>query len=299
MKSGFVAVVGRPNVGKSTLVNQMVGSKVAITSSRPQTTRNAIRGVVTGPDEADPAYQVVLVDTPGLHKPKTELGNRLNAVVYGTLAEADVVLFLIDATMPIGPGDRLIAQRLIDASANVVVGINKIDKASRHETVEQLLGAADWPFEDLYPVSAKDGDGVPELVEELVSRLPEGPRYYPEGMTTDQPEVLVIAEIVREKFLDRLHEELPHSLIVRVRDMEQRDNGLIDILGDVVVERSSQKGIVIGRGGSLLKTSGTEARLELETLLGARVNLDLRVVVEKDWQRRPQLLDRLGFDRET
>ena len=297
MKSGFVVVVGRPNVGKSTLVNQMVGSKVAITSSRPQTTRNVIRGVVTGPNETDPDYQIVLVDTPGLHKPKTELGTRLNSLVYRTLSEADVVLFLVDATMPIGPGDRLIAERLIRSEANVVVGVNKIDKASRDATVNQLLEAAGWPFEDIFPVSATEGEGVAGLVGELVSRLPEGPRYYPEGMTTDQPEALVIAEIVREKFLERLREELPHSLVVRIEEIEQRDSGLIDIAADVIVERKSQKGIVIGKGGSLLQKAGTEAREELETLLGNKVNLALHVVVEKDWQRRPQLLDRLGFEQ--
>ena len=296
MKSGFVAVVGRPNVGKSTLVNKMVGSKVAITSSRPQTTRNAIRGVVTDSDGADPEYQIVLVDTPGLHKPKTELGTRLNSLVYGTLADADIVLFLIDATMPIGPGDRLIAERLVESNADVVVGVNKIDKASRRATMVQLIEAADWPFNDIYPLSALKGDGVAEVVEELALRLPQGPRYYPEGMTTDQPENLVIAEIVREKFLGRLREELPHSLTVRIEEIEQRDSGLIDVTADVVVERKSQKGIVIGKGGSLLQKAGSEAREELETLLGGKVNLMLHVVVEKDWQRRPQLLDRLGFD---
>ncbi|MEE9178897.1 MAG: GTPase Era [Acidimicrobiia bacterium] len=297
MKSGFVVVVGRPNVGKSTLVNTMVGSKVAITSPRPQTTRNAIRGVVTDSNGPDPQYQIVLVDTPGLHKPKTELGTRLNSLVYGTLADADVVLFLIDATMPIGPGDRLIAERLVESDANVVVGVNKIDKASRQATMGQLLEAADWPFQDIYPLSAINGDGVAKLVEELVRRLPEGPRYYPEGMTTDQPESLVIAEIVREKFLGRLRDELPHSLTVRIEEMDQRESGLIDVEADVVVERKSQKGIVIGKGGSLLQKAGTEAREELETILGNKVNLMLHVVVEKDWQRRPQLLDRLGFDK--
>lgn len=297
MKSGFVVVVGRPNVGKSTLVNTMVGSKVAITSPRPQTTRNAIRGVVTDSAGPEPEYQIVLVDTPGLHKPKTELGTRLNSLVYGTLADADVVLFLIDATMPIGPGDRLIAERLVESDADVVVGVNKIDKASRQATMVQLIEAADWPFQDIYPLSAIHGDGVAELVEELVRRLPEGPRYYPEGMTTDQPESLVIAEIVREKFLGRLRDELPHSLTVRIEEMDQRENGLIDIKADVVVERKSQKGIVIGKGGSLLQKAGTEAREELETILGSKVNLMLHVVVEKDWQRRPQLLDRLGFDK--
>ncbi len=296
MKSGFVAVVGRPNVGKSTLVNQMVGTKVAITSSRPQTTRNAIRGVVNGPDPDEPDYQIVLVDTPGVHKPKTELGNRLNSLVYGTLAEVDTVLFVIDATMPVGPGDRLIAERLIRSEADVVLAVNKIDRAGRHQTVEQLLRAADWPFEEIFPISAKTGDGVAEILTELASRLPEGPRYYPAGMSTDQPESLVIAEVIREKFLDRLREELPHSLVVRLEDLDQRENGIIDISADVVVERKSQKGIVIGKGGALLKAAGTEARHELESILGAKVNLDLRVIVEKDWQQRPQLLDRLGFD---
>jgi len=296
MKSGFVAVVGRPNVGKSTLVNQMVGQKVAITSSRPQTTRNAIRGVLNGPDPEDPDYQLVLVDTPGVHKPKNELGSRLNSLVYGTLAEADVVLFVIDATAPIGPGDRLIADRLISSKANVVLAVNKVDKASRPETIEQLTKASGWPFDEIYPISALKGDGVSGLVEELASRLSEGPRFYPEGMVTDQPEVLVVAEIVREKFLDRLREELPHSLVVRIEEIEQRDDGLIDVTADVVVERKSQKGIVIGQGGSLLQVAGTEARKELEAILGNRVNLSLHVVVEKDWQRRPQLLDRLGFD---
>jgi GTP-binding protein Era len=295
MKSGFVPVVGRPNVGKSTLVNVMVGSKVTITSSRPQTTRNAIRGVVTGPGD-DPAFQIVLVDTPGLHKPRNELGSRLNTLVYGTLADSDVVLFTIDATMPIGPGDRLIAERLGEARSNVIVVVNKVDKAGKGQIVEQLTQAAAWDFAAYLPVSAKVGSGVAELVSEVVERLPEGPAYYPPGVTTDQPEELVISEIVREKFLDRLREELPHSLVVAVEDLEQRDNGLIDISADVIVERSSQKGIVIGKGGSLLQAAGTEARKDLEALLGNRVNLMLQVKVEPDWQRRPQLLDRLGFE---
>jgi GTP-binding protein Era len=292
VKSGFVAVVGRPNVGKSTLVNQMVGSKVTITSARPQTTRNAIRGVVHGE-----GYQIVLVDTPGLHKPRTELGTRLNALVYGTLAEADVVIFLVDATMPVGPGDRLISERLIAAGADVLVAVNKVDKATREQTVSQLVEASQWPFEHYFPLSAKSGEGVGDLVDEVVARLPEGPQYYPDGTTTDLPEAIVIAEIVREKFLDRLSDELPHALVVRVEDIEERDDGIIDIAADVIVERNSQRGIVIGKGGTLLGAAGSEARHELETLLGARVNLRLQVVVEKDWQRRAQLLDRLGFER--
>ena len=294
MKSGFVAVVGRPNVGKSTLVNQMVGTKVSITSTRPQTTRNAIRGVVHGPD-----HQIVLVDTPGLHRPRTELGSRLNSLVYGTLADADVVLFMIDATAAIGPGDRLIAERLIESGADVLVAVNKVDAASRVETVEQLVEAAEWPFEHYFPISARTGEGLVEVVSEIVARLPDGPRYYPEGMTTDLPEALVVAEIVREKFLDRLSDELPHALVVRVEEINQRGDGLIDVVADVIVERGSQKGIVIGKGGALLGAAGTEARQELENLFGERVNLSLRVTVEKDWQRTPQLLDRLGFPETT
>ncbi len=295
MRSGFVPVVGRPNVGKSTLVNTLVGSKVTITSSRPQTTRNAIRGVVTAPGD-EPEYQIVLVDTPGLHKPRNELGTRLNSLVYGTLAEADVVVFLVDATMPVGPGDRLIAERLAEADAEVIVVVSKLDIAKRARVVDQLTKAGEWDFASYVPVSAVDGAGVSELIEEVVARLPEGPVYYPPGMTTDQPESLVISEIVREKFLDRLREELPHSLVVIVEDLEQRENGLIDIAADVIVERKSQKGIVIGKGGSLLQAAGTEARHDLEALLGNRVNLSLQVKVEPDWQRKPQLLDRLGFD---
>lgn len=296
MKSGFAAVVGRPNVGKSTLVNTLVGTKVAITSSRPQTTRNTIRGIVTGPDPANPEYQIVLVDTPGLHKPRTELGSRLNSMVYGTLAEADVVIFMIDGTSPIGPGDRRIADRLSDARSTVVLVVNKTDSASKVDVADQLVKAAEWDFAAYVPTSAKEGLGVEALIDEVVQRLPEGPRYYPEGMTTDQPESLVVSEIVREKFLDRLREELPHSLLVRVEDMEQRANGLLDISADVIVERDSQKGIVIGKGGSLLQTAGTEAREELESLFGTKVNISLHVVVEKDWQTRGQILDRFGFD---
>jgi GTP-binding protein Era len=296
MRSGFVPVVGRPNVGKSTLVNRLVGSKVAITSSRPQTTRNAIRGVVTGPDPDQPEYQIVLVDTPGLHRPRTELGNRLNSLVYRTLSDADAVIFVIDATMPVGPGDRTVAGRLAEAKATVVLAVNMVDKAGRDQVAGQLVEAAGWDFAAYVPLSARTGDGVGALVDEVVARLPEGPLYYPATMVSDQPEAMVISEIIREKFLDRLRDEMPHSLIVSVEDLEQRDDGLIDVAADLIVERSSQRGIVIGEGGSLLKTAGTEARHELEAILGERVNLILHVKVEKDWQRRPQMLDRFGFE---
>jgi GTPase len=298
VRSGFVAVVGRPNVGKSTLVNRLVGHKVSIVSSRPQTTRSVIRGVVTHESpEGEPEWQMVLVDTPGLHRPRTELGTRLNGLVYGTLAEADAIVFVIDATAPIGPGDRLIAERVAAVEAPVTLVVNKVDIAGRGEVAVQLEEAAGWDFAAYVPVSAREGDGVDALVGEVAPLLPEGPRYFPPGQWSDQPENQVISEIVREKFLERLREELPHSLAVRVEDLDERDDGLVTINADVLVERKSQRGIVIGKGGSLLQVAGTEAREELEALLGTKVNLQLQVSVEKDWQRRPASLDRLGFQQ--
>jgi len=297
VKSGFVPVVGRPNVGKSTLVNALVGQKVAITSSRPQTTRNTIRGVLTRHEDGTPVAQVVFVDTPGLHRPRTELGNRLNALVYGTLAEADVVVFVVDATQPVGPGDRRIAERLAEAGTEVVVVVNKTDAADRADVVSQLTEAAEWDFAAYVPLSALAGTNLDPLVDEIVERLPEGPLYFPDGEVSDQPEHVLVAEIVREKFLERLREELPHSLVVLTEEMETRDDGLLWISARVVVERRSQRGIVIGKGGTLLRDAGTEARLELEGIFGTKVHLDLRVRVEPEWQSTPALLDRLGFEK--
>jgi GTPase len=297
VRSGFVPVVGRPNVGKSTLVNALVGRKVAITSSRPQTTRNTIRGIVTGAPDGSPAWQLVLVDTPGIHKPRTELGNRLNALVYGTLAQADAVVFVIDATQPVGPGDRLIAERLREAAAEVVVAVNKTDRAAREAVVLQLEQAGAWDFAAYVPLSALTGQNLVPLVDELVARLPEGPLFFPPDLRTDQADEHLAAELVREQFLELLRDELPHSLAVVVEDLSQRADGLVMVSARLVVERDSQRGIVIGKGGSMLERAGTKARAELEALFGARVHLDLRVAVEHDWQRRPQLLDRLGFGR--
>lgn len=290
MKSGFVAVVGRPNVGKSTLVNSAVGSKVAITSPRPQTTRNTIRGIVHGRDA-----QLVLVDSPGLHKPKNALGERLNRLVYGTLAESDAALFVLEATAPIGPGDRLIAKRLREAAVATVVAVNKTDVGHADQVVAQLGEAGGWDFDAYVPVSALTGENVNVVVSELAALMPDGPAYYPTDMVTDQPEQTVIAELVREKYLARLREELPHSLAIAVEDLEQRDTGVTYIAAQVIVERDSQKGIVIGKGGVMLRDVGTEARREIEALLGTPVFLELRVSVEKGWQDEPQLLDRLGF----
>ena len=291
-KSGFVSVVGRPNVGKSTLVNALVGQKVAITSSRPQTTRNTIRGVVT---LAEAQVQIVLVDTPGLHRPRTALGERLNRLVYGTLAENDAALFILDATQDIGPGDRLIAERLREAGLPVIVVVNKADAASPGQIAGQLAEAGEWDFGAYVPISALRAEGLAPLIDEVTQLLPEGPFFFPPEMTSDQPDKLLAGELIREKYLARLHNELPHSLAVVVNDIETRPDGLVHVAANVYVERDSQKGIVIGKGGDLLRTVGSEARAELEILFGAKVYLELKVKVEKDWQRRDQLLDRLGF----
>lgn len=288
--SGFVPIVGRPNVGKSTLVNALVGEKVVITSSRPQTTRNVVRGILTFGET-----QIVLIDTPGLHKPKTALGTRLNRLVYGTLSDADAVVFVLDATQKVGPGDRLIAERLKESGATVILVVNKVDKATPGLIADRLAEASEWDFEAYVPLSALKRDGLDPLLAELTSRLPEGPFFFDPETTSDQPEELLISEIIREKFLDRLREELPHSLTVVIDELEHRENGTLFVSASVLVERTSQKGIVIGKGGELIRDAGSAARKELETIFGVNVFVDLRVKVEKDWQRSEQMLDRLGF----
>jgi len=290
VRSGFVSVVGRPNVGKSTLVNALVGSKVAITSPRPQTTRNTIRGIVT-----TDTMQVVLVDTPGLHRPRTALGERLNRLVENSLAEADAALFVLDATQRIGPGDRLIAQRLSDAGTQTIVVCNKTDAASPGQITRQLAEAGEWGFTAYTPVSALEGENLAPVLAEIEALLPEGPAYFPPGTVSDQPEKLLFSELIREKFLARLREELPHSLAVVIEDVEEQANGVVRIEARLIVERDSQKGIVIGKGGTLIRDAGREAREEIEVLVGAKVFLDLRAKVEKDWQQRPGMIERLGL----
>ncbi len=290
MRSGFISVVGRPNVGKSTLVNALVGEKVAITSPRPQTTRNTIRGILNKDD-----MQIVFVDTPGLHRPRTALGSRLNRLVYGSLEETDAVLLVLDATQKIGPGDRLIAERLRAANATTIVVVNKTDIAKPEQILEQLSDAGEWDFAAYVPVSALDADGTDSILDEVVPLLEEGPQFFPSDVHMDQPEKVYAGELIREKFLHRLREELPHSLAIVVDEIEPRDSGVIYVGVSAYVERKSQKGIVIGKGGSLLKTVGVEARAELERFFGATVYLDIRVKIEEDWQRQDQMLDRLGF----
>jgi GTP-binding protein Era len=292
-RSGFACFVGRPNSGKSTLTNALVGGKVAITSSRPQTTRHAVRGIVHRPDA-----QLVLVDTPGLHRPRTLLGERLNDVVLTTLAGVDVVGFCVPADEAVGPGDRFIARYLTELGGTPVIAIvTKTDTVAPERIAEQLVavsGLGEWA--EVVPVSAVAGFQLDVLSDLLVQRLPEGPMLYPDGELTDEPEQVMVAELIREAALDGVRDELPHSIAVTVEEMLPRQGkDLLDVHATVHVERDSQKAIVIGRGGGRLKAVGTAARAQIETLLGTPVYLDLHVRVAKDWQRDPKQLRRLGF----
>ncbi|MDX6220359.1 MAG: GTPase [Frankiales bacterium] len=295
-RSGFACFVGRPNAGKSTLTNALIGSKVAITSSRPQTTRHAIRGIVHRDDA-----QLVLVDTPGLHKPRTLLGERLNDIVRETYAGVDVICFCVTADDKLGPGDRFIAAELAQVSTPVIAVVTKTDKVGKQQIGEQLLAVSqlsDW--EDVIPTSAVDGFQVQLLADLLVSKLPEGPALYPEGELTDEPEQVLAAEMIREAALEGVRDELPHSIAVTIEEMLPRegrpaDKPLLDVYALIHVERDSQKAIVLGKGGTRLRDVGTTARKQIETLLGTPIYLDLRVTVAKDWQRDPKQLKKLGF----
>jgi GTP-binding protein Era len=289
--SGFSCFVGRPNAGKSTLTNALVGEKVVITSDKPQTTRHAVRGILTREDA-----QLVVVDTPGLHRPRTLLGERLNDVVRATLAGVDVVGFCVPADQRIGPGDRFIAEELAGISAPVVAVVTKIDAVSKQRVAEQLVALSQLgEFADVVPVSAARGEQVDVLADVLISHLPEGPKLYPDDVTTDADLETRIAELVREAALEGVRDELPHSIAVTVDEMRRRESGLQEIFATVHLERDSQKGIVIGPGGARLKRMGTKARAGIEELLGERVHLALHVAIEREWQRDPKKLDRLGF----
>ncbi len=295
-RSGFVCFVGRPNTGKSTLTNTLVGSKVAITSNRPQTTRHTIRGIVHRED-----FQIVLVDTPGLHRPRTLLGQRLNDLVKNTYSEVDVIGLCIPADEGIGPGDRWIYQqiRAVAPRTTLVVIVTKTDKVSRDRVAAQLLAASELTGGEceIVPVSATTGDQVDVLIDVLVAQLPPGPAFYPDGELTDEPEEVLMAELIREAALEGVRDELPHSLAVVIDDVNPREgrDDLIDVHAILYVERDSQKGIVIGKGGARLREVGTAARVQIEKLLGTKVYLELRVKIAKNWQRDPKQLGRLGF----
>jgi GTPase len=292
-RAGFACFVGRPNAGKSTLTNALVGQKVAITSNRPQTTRHAVRGIVHREDA-----QLILVDTPGLHKPRTLLGERLNDVVRTTLAEVDVVGFCVPADEKIGPGDKFIVSQLKELKTPIVALVTKVDKVGKESVAGQLLTISRlMDFAEIVPVSAFTDFQTSVVADVLVSHLPPSHPLYLDGELTDEPELVMIAELIREQALEGVRDELPHSIAVQVEEMlphEGRDD-MVDIHAVLYVERDSQKGIVIGPQGTRLRAVGTNSRKHIEALLGTKVYLDLHVKVAKDWQRDPKQLRKLGF----
>jgi GTP-binding protein Era len=291
-RSGFVALAGRPNAGKSTLVNRIVGGKVAIVSDKPQTTRREIRGIATGHE-----WQLVLVDLPGVQRPRDPLTERMQRRVESALADSDVALFVLNGEQQIGPGDRFIANAIKNAGVRPVTALNKVDRLDRPRTVAALAAAADLGLDgEIFPVSARTGAGLEPLVGELISLLPEGPFMYPPEDQSDQPEQVRIAELVREQVLLRTREELPHAVEVEIDEIEEREDGLLVVRARVWAETESQKGILVGAGGRMVKAVGSAARGEIEELLGRRVHLDLHVRVRKGWRRDEALLDRLGIE---
>jgi GTP-binding protein Era len=291
-RSGFVALAGRPNVGKSTLLNALVGEKVAIVSNRPQTTRRAIRGIATMDD-----VQLVLVDLPGVQRPRDPLTERMQRRMEQELSDSDAALLVLNAQQGVGPGDRFIARAIAAAGVPHVIAVNKIDVLDRARTVRALEEAASLDLEgEVFPISALRGAGVPELVEELMGMLPEGPFLYPPEDHTDLPLQVRLAEIVREQVLARTRDELPHAVEVEVDELEERDDGLVVVVARAWAETESQKGILIGAGGKMVHAIGSAARKEMEVLLGRRVHLDLSVRVRKGWRRDDALLDRLGIE---
>ncbi|NUT32109.1 MAG: GTPase Era [Hamadaea sp.] len=289
-RAGFACFVGRPNAGKSTLTNAIIGQKIAITSNKPQTTRHVIRGVLHRPDA-----QLVLVDTPGLHRPRTLLGERLNDLVRTTWSEVDVIGLCIPADEPVGKGDKFIATEIAELKAKVVAVVTKTDLVGKQALAEQLLAVSQLgDFADVVPCSAVSGSQLDVLVDVMVGHLPSSPQLYPDDMLTDEPEHVLIAEMIREAALEGVRDELPHSIAVLVEEILPEER-ITRVFADVYVERSSQKAIVIGAGGSRLKEIGAKARAQIEDLIGTKVYLDLHVRVAKEWQRDPKLLRRLGF----
>lgn len=291
-RAGFVALAGRPNSGKSTLVNRIVGGKVAIVSDKPQTTRREVRGIATGPD-----WQLVLQDLPGVQRPRDALTERMQGRVERALGEADAALLLLNGEQQIGPGDRFIARAVKNVGLPAVIAVNKVDRLDRSRTLAALAAAADLGLDaEIYPISALTGAGLPELVDELVGLLPEGPFLYPPAEKSDLPERVWLAELIREQVLLRTREEVPHAVEVEIDELEEREDGLLVIRARVWAETESQKGILVGAGGRMVRAVGTAARREIERALGRRVHLDLNVRVRKGWRRDEGLLDRLGIE---
>lgn len=293
-KSGFVAIVGRPNVGKSTLLNRIVGQKIAIMSDKAQTTRNKIQGVYTTADT-----QMVFIDTPGIHKPKHRLGDFMVEAAYSALREVDAVLFMISADEKRGRGDDFIIERLKNVSSPVFLVINKIDKVHP----DKLLGiiedyTSQMDFAEIVPISAVEGNNVERLMETLITQMPEGPQYFPDDQVTDHPEYFIVSELIREKVLQLTRDEVPHSVAVVIDSMKRDENDKVRILATIIVERDSQKGIVIGKGGKMLKQIGTKARLDIEHLLGDKVFLEVWVKVQKNWRDKQTYLQDYGYRKD-
>ena len=291
-KSGFVSVIGRPNVGKSTLINSLIGQKIAIMSDKPQTTRNKILCVLTQDDA-----QILFIDTPGIHKPKHKLGEYMVKAAENTLKEVDVILFVVDATENIGAGELYIMERLQSTQAPVILVVNKVDQINKQQVLPVISRYSDkLNFVGAIPMSAKEKTNLDQLVEEIKKYLEEGPQYYPSDMITDQPERLVIGELIREKALHLTKEEIPHAIAVDIEEISKRNNDDLYIRATIYVERESQKGIVIGAKGSLLKEIGQLARADIENLLGSKVYIDLWVKVKKDWRNRDGILRGFGYE---
>lgn len=290
-KSGFVAIIGRPNVGKSTLMNQVIGQKIAIMSDKPQTTRNKIHGVYTTNQS-----QIVFLDTPGIHKPQSKLGEHMMKVAESSLSEVDAILFLIDVVEGLGGGDRFIIENLKKVKTPVILVMNKIDQVQPEAILPVITAYKDlYDFAEIVPISAIQGNNVNTLLDQVAKYLPEGPQYYPADQITDHPEQFVCAELIREKILHLTREEIPHSIAVSIEDMKVEPNGVVRISAVIFVERDSQKGIIIGKRGALLKEVGQKARQDIEALLGSKTFLELWVKVKKDWRNQERVLKDLGF----
>lgn len=293
-KSGFVAIIGRPNVGKSTLMNQVIGQKIAIMSDKPQTTRNKIHGVYTTENS-----QIVFLDTPGIHKRQSKLGDYMNMTALNTLREVEAILFLVDAAEGFGGGDRFIIEQLKNVTTPVILVVNKIDRVEPEALLPLIESYSKLhSFAEIVPISAMHGNNVNTLLSQLEKYLPEGPQYYPEDQITDHPEQFVCAELIREKILHMTREEVPHSIAVTIEDMRVQENGVVNISAVIFVERDSQKGIIIGKQGALLKEVGKRARHDIERLLGSKIFLELWVKVKKDWRNQERVLRDLGFHRD-
>jgi len=295
VKSGFITIIGRPNAGKSTFINQVLKQKVVIVSDKPQTTRNQIQAIYNADD-----CQMIFIDTPGIHKPKHELGKVLNKTAFNAIKEVDCILFMADASEEFSTGNRYILVQLKGIKTPVILVLNKIDLLKKHQIIEQIeTFTKEFPFEEVVPISALTGENVDKLLEVIKNKLPEGPRYYPLDMVTDHPERFIIAELIREKVLHKTREEVPHSVAVIIDQYKKRENSdIIDVYATIVVERPSQKAILIGKGGQMLKEIGTLARLDIENLLGSRIYLELWVKVMENWRNRINVLNQLGYREE-